>query len=120
MSGDGPIGTFQLQITDAEADPVALSTYTLEQTAVQEEPPEPDTDGDGIPDATDRCPEEAGPEALRGCPDRDGDGIPDIDDRCPEEAGVEAEQGCPLPDEATPGEVEPEMVRVPGGTFTMG
>jgi len=54
--------------------------------------------------------------------DTDGDGIADLDDRCPEEAGVEAEQGCPLPDEATQGEVGPlpSFTKVPGGTFTMG
>ena len=52
--------------------------------------------------------------------DTDGDGIPDIDDRCPEEAGVEAEQGCLPSDEATQGEVGPEMVSVQGGTFEMG
>ncbi|MCR9052106.1 MAG: SUMF1/EgtB/PvdO family nonheme iron enzyme [Phaeodactylibacter xiamenensis] len=121
MSGDGSIGSFQLQIADAEADPVALVTHTFQQTVLDEDPNEADTDGDGIPNTSDRCPEEAGPEALRGCPDTDGDGIPDIDDRCPEEAGVEELQGCPPPsDEATEGEVGLEMVRVAGGTFTMG
>ncbi|WP_425422014.1 SUMF1/EgtB/PvdO family nonheme iron enzyme [Phaeodactylibacter xiamenensis] len=121
MSGDGPIAAFQLQITNPESDPVTLATYTLTQTVGEEVPPEADTDGDGIPNTSDRCPEAAGPEALRGCPDADGDGIPDIDDRCPEEAGVEELQGCPPPsDEATEGEVGLEMVRVPGGTFTMG
>jgi formylglycine-generating enzyme required for sulfatase activity len=117
MSSDRPIGSFQLQITDPEADPVVLATYTLEQTVSNDPPPEADADGDGVPNTTDRCPEEAGPAALRGCPDRDGDGIPDIDDRCPDVAGVEAEQGCLLPTTEVP---LPDMVRVPGGTFTMG
>jgi formylglycine-generating enzyme required for sulfatase activity len=120
MSGDRPIGSFQLQITDPEANPVVLATYTLEQTVSNDPPLEADADGDGVPNTTDRCPEAPGPEALRGCPDRDGDGIPDIDDRCPDVAGVEELQGCPPPAAATQGEVGPEMVRVPGGTFTMG
>jgi outer membrane protein OmpA-like peptidoglycan-associated protein len=37
----------------------------------------------------------AGSVALKGCPDRDGDGIPDIDDKCPDQAGVAANKGCP-------------------------
>ncbi len=114
MSGGGPIGSFQLQIADAEADPVALVTHTFLQTVLDDDPNEADTDGDGIPNTSDRCPEAAGPEALRGCPDTDGDSIPDIDDRCPEEAGVKVRQGCPAPDDEIP---VPEMVRVPGGFF---
>src|SRR5699024_10328515 len=55
----------------------------------------PDTDGDGIPDIDDRCPEVAGPAEFNGCPDTDGDGIPDIDDECPEVAGLEEFNGCP-------------------------
>ncbi|WP_025740380.1 hypothetical protein [Aquimarina pacifica] len=31
--------------------------------------PEPDTDGDGIPDADDDCPDEAGPASNNGCPE---------------------------------------------------
>ncbi len=55
----------------------------------------PDTDSDGIPDNKDSCPEEAGPEDLQGCPDSDGDGIADKDDACPNEAGVASLNGCP-------------------------
>ena len=54
-----------------------------------------DTDGDGIPDYKDECPNEAGPAAFNGCPDTDGDGIPDIKDECPEEAGLAKFNGCP-------------------------
>ncbi|MFT3885736.1 MAG: OmpA family protein [Flavobacteriales bacterium] len=57
--------------------------------------PEPDTDGDGIPDKDDRCPEVAGLAALQGCPDRDGDGITDALDACPDQAGPASMQGCP-------------------------
>jgi outer membrane protein OmpA-like peptidoglycan-associated protein len=69
-----------------------------------------DTDGDGIVDKEDACPEE--PEDMDGvadedgCPeglgDADGDGLVDQDDGCPNEAedrdGFEDEDGCPDPD----------------------
>ncbi|WP_338646968.1 OmpA family protein [Flavobacterium sp. KS-LB2] len=55
----------------------------------------PDTDGDGIQDSADACPEVAGLAALNGCPDTDGDGIADKDDACPEVAGLAALKGCP-------------------------
>ena len=54
---------------------------------------DPDRDGDGTPDTTDRCPDQPGPANTQGCPDTDADGVADIDDRCPE-AGELAEQGC--------------------------
>lgn len=57
--------------------------------------PEPDTDGDGIPDKDDRCPKEKGLAALQGCPDRDGDGITDAMDACPDKAGPANLHGCP-------------------------
>lgn len=66
------------------------------------EPPK-DSDGDGVIDDMDRCPDTpAGtPVDANGCalppPDSDGDGVPDDDDRCPNTpAGqpVNAE-GCP-------------------------
>ncbi|SHF95535.1 Thrombospondin type 3 repeat-containing protein [Flavobacterium micromati] len=55
----------------------------------------PDTDGDGIQDSEDACPTEAGLAELKGCPDADGDGIADKDDACPEVAGSVAMKGCP-------------------------
>ena len=55
----------------------------------------PDTDGDGIIDGSDACPEVAGLAALNGCPDTDGDGIADKDDACPDVAGLAAFKGCP-------------------------
>jgi len=42
-----------------------------------------DTDGDGVPDYQDDCPQVAGLALLKGCPDEDGDGVPDKDDLCP-------------------------------------
>lgn len=76
-------------------------------------PPPRDRDRDGIPDAQDACPEEAGVRtgspATNGCPaappapvDRDGDGVPDAQDLCPgEPAGSRPDPqkpGCPLRD----------------------
>jgi len=55
----------------------------------------PDTDGDGIIDGSDDCPEVAGLAALNGCPDADGDGIADKDDACPDVFGLAAIKGCP-------------------------
>ncbi|HVZ33325.1 MAG TPA: thrombospondin type 3 repeat-containing protein, partial [Polyangiaceae bacterium] len=54
-----------------------------------------DADKDGIADASDQCPNEAGP-APTGCPvrDSDGDGIPDATDECRDVPGV-APSGCP-------------------------
>ena len=55
----------------------------------------PDADGDGVKDSDDACPEVAGLAALNGCPDQDGDGIADKDDACPTAAGTKAMNGCP-------------------------
>jgi len=55
--------------------------------------PWPDTDGDGVLDKDDACPTEAG--TLNGCPDKDSDGIKDSEDTCPDVAGVAAHNGCP-------------------------
>lgn len=55
----------------------------------------PDTDGDGIKDSEDACPNAAGTAVLNGCPDIDGDGIADKDDACPEVKGAKENNGCP-------------------------
>jgi outer membrane protein OmpA-like peptidoglycan-associated protein len=67
-----------------------------------------DSDGDGLPDAEDKCPNE--PEDQDGFEDEDGcadldndqDGIPDTADKCPNEPedkdGFQDEDGCPDPD----------------------
>ncbi len=71
-------------------------------------PEDPDTDGDGIPDARDACilePEDKdGYLDDDGCPDldNDADGIPDALDKCPNDPedrdGFEDQDGCPDPD----------------------
>ncbi|WP_298488039.1 OmpA family protein [uncultured Maribacter sp.] len=55
----------------------------------------PDADGDGIEDSKDACPNAAGTKEMNGCPDSDGDGVADKDDACPEVAGLAALAGCP-------------------------
>lgn len=55
----------------------------------------PDTDGDGIPDHLDACPDTAGLAQFNGCPDTDGDGVPDPQDKCPTVAGLAQFNGCP-------------------------
>lgn len=69
-------------------------------------PPAPpaDTDGDGIVDGRDGCPQEAedpdGHDDGDGCPDLDNDGdqVADAQDACPNEAGVVEARGCPPPE----------------------
>ncbi|MDR3627741.1 MAG: OmpA family protein [Ignavibacteriaceae bacterium] len=60
-----------------------------------------DSDGDGVPDNIDKCPNT--PHGVKvddfGCPlDADGDGVPDYLDKCPNTpAGVKVDvNGCPL------------------------
>jgi outer membrane protein OmpA-like peptidoglycan-associated protein len=62
--------------------------------------PVADTDGDGINDQLDKCPNVAGVAKYDGCPvpDTDGDGINDELDQCPTQAGTAKYNGCPVPD----------------------
>ena len=60
-----------------------------------------DSDGDGVPDSHDACPNTpTGVKVdINGCPlDADGDGVPDYLDKCPNTpAGVKVDaSGCPL------------------------
>ncbi len=77
-----------------------LNAYELCEQPVADAGPA-DSDGDGVPDHLDRCPNT--PRGVqvdsRGCPlDSDGDGVPDYLDRCPNTPrGVLVDaQGCPL------------------------
>jgi len=68
----------------------------LEPETAKLDMPALDADGDGVPDAEDKCPDAAGPAMFRGCPDSDNDGIIDSKDKCPNEAGPIATDGCPV------------------------
>ena len=59
-----------------------------------------DSDGDGIVDNNDKCPDVPGTAKYDGCPipDSDRDGINDEEDRCPTVPGMARYQGCPIPD----------------------
>jgi hypothetical protein len=64
----------------------------------------PDSDGDGIPDNLDVCPNAPGPSSTAGCPDTDGDGVPDTTDKCKSVFAVvgystlgDGRLGCPEP-----------------------
>lgn len=74
----------------------------------------PDSDKDGIADKNDKCPTEAGLAEFEGCPDSDGDGIPDVKDECPSQAGLEAFNGCPDMDNDSVPDLRDDCPEVPG------
>ena len=59
-----------------------------------------DSDFDGVPDGSDKCPLLSGAKDNAGCPrcDTDGDGVTDEKDLCPTVAGPVRSMGCPAPD----------------------
>jgi outer membrane protein OmpA-like peptidoglycan-associated protein len=80
---------------------LAAVTLTWGRTPWQERIKPVDSDGDGVPDTTDQCPDQAG-DAPTGCPpppDADADGIDDAHDACPSEPEdhrePNANDGCP-------------------------
>jgi len=102
-----------LTVTDPTSGDVAQSTIIIEITENN------DSDGDGVMDSEDLCPNVRGSVDNHGCPivstpdyfcvtlqaytervdcpdqDSDGDGIIDRDDACPFVAGPASNQGCP-------------------------
>eukprot|EP00353_Schmidingerella_taraikaensis_P016841 CAMPEP_0185605766 /NCGR_PEP_ID=MMETSP0436-20130131/4289_1 /TAXON_ID=626734 ORGANISM="Favella taraikaensis, Strain Fe Narragansett Bay" /NCGR_SAMPLE_ID=MMETSP0436 /ASSEMBLY_ACC=CAM_ASM_000390 /LENGTH=447 /DNA_ID=CAMNT_0028237091 /DNA_START=13 /DNA_END=1352 /DNA_ORIENTATION=- len=73
-----------------------------------------DTDGDGIYDRDDACPETPGLEQFQGCPDTDGDGIQDKEDSCPETPGLPEFNGCADTDGDGVADPNDACVTVPG------
>ena len=77
-------------------------------------PRDQDSDGDGLFDSVDECPETPGPVDNNGCPygDQDGDGILDPDDKCPQDAedkdNFQDEDGCPDYDNDKDGIPDPD------------
>ncbi len=103
----GELGNAEGHLTIAE--PNAQAALTMSPADKCGGKVEGDRDGDGIPDAQDKCPDVPenynGVEDEDGCPDdpdTDNDGIPDSKDMCtlePEDVdGYLDEDGCPEPD----------------------
>ena|GEM_PF-5784673 len=104
---NGAIGTAEargvLTLSLVPRAPVLAPIHPLELRQL-----DADTDGDGIADRLDKCPNEAedrdGFQDDDGCPDpdNDGDGIADAVDKCPNDAedkdGFQDDDGCPDPD----------------------
>ena len=100
-------------LTNAFGSPDLRAILGIEWSPAIEEMKIADRDKDGIDDANDACPDDAGPKtddpATNGCPvkvvaapvDSDGDGIPDSTDACPDQPGEKTDDpktnGCPPP-----------------------
>ncbi len=87
-------GCAELSVGDELTDRAAMAAF-VEQALLW-----PDSDGDGVPDHLDQCPDTQRGVAVDevGCPlDSDGDGVPDYLDKCPgTPKGVKVdEHGCP-------------------------
>ena len=54
-----------------------------------------DDDKDGVVNEEDKCPKVPGLAKFDGCPDTDNDGIQDSEDKCPEKPGSKEGKGCP-------------------------
>ena len=93
-----PAATRFLSPTPQVFIPTSTSAPTLT-------PASSDSDGDGVPNASDQCPNTPG--TVAGCPDADGDGIRDSQDQCPTVAGVSDYSGCPIPDSDGDGVLDP-------------
>ena len=76
--------------------------------------PDTDTDNDGVMDCCDECPETPGLAEFNGCPDTDGDGVPDKDDECPKTPGLKILNGCPDKDGDGVADKDDACPEVPG------
>jgi len=102
---------------------IGFGSPLTERKEVKVIPPPPapivvDTDKDGIPDASDKCPTVPGVAKYNGCPvpDTDKDGIDDDNDKCPTVPGIAKYGGCPIPDTDKDGinDEEDKCPNVPG------
>ena len=72
-----------------------------------------DSDGDGVADSSDDCPDTPGEKLYDGCPppDFDDDGVPDDEDECPSTGdqgfGLK-DNGCPIEDSDSDGIPDPD------------
>lgn len=103
---DGCFGTdlWKMKCLEGECIPDYIIEKDSEQcgapkTPPKTEPPQTDTDHDGVFDENDKC-HNPGCTIVdtEGCPkDSDNDGFDDCNDNCPYKAGVKAYNGCPKP-----------------------
>ena len=93
---------------DVDWGPAASFGVSVQLGDITPDPP-PDDDNDGVPNASDLCPNTPAGSRVNsnGCPDSDGDGVYDDSDDCPNTPpGVSVDsRGCPPPPEP---EVIPE------------
>lgn len=99
---------YHFPVMDASPDHHLVFAFGISGVVGRRKPPVPkeapqppkDTDGDGIFDTVDQCPEVPGVAKYNGCPipDTDKDGINDETDQCPTVAGIAKYNGCPIPD----------------------
>ena len=96
--------------SDVDWGPVASFGLAFQLGDITPDPP-PDADDDGVPDASDLCPNTPPGSQVNsnGCPDSDGDGVYDDSDDCPNTPrGVQVDsRGCPPP---PPPPVDPQEV----------
>lgn len=91
-----------------------------EDKPVEEKPMIMDTDGDGVVDELDLCPNEKGLPSMKGCPDKDKDEIPDNIDKCPDVKGLREHGGCPDNDGDGIPDYEDECPKLPGSKANKG
>ncbi len=108
MRGQGKSPALVLSEPEREPEPAQVVAVPL------------DSDGDGVADTSDQCPQLAG-IAPHGCPDQDNDGLIGAADKCPEHPetvnGFMDEDGCP---DTKPAAVKQFEGAIEGITFRSG
>ncbi len=79
-AGD-PTGDYSGQFDIDGEDRVTAARVDIGADEFTEEPVPEDTDGDGVTDSEDNCPDDANPDQI----DMDGDGFGDVCDGCPDD-----------------------------------
>jgi OOP family OmpA-OmpF porin len=97
--GEG-MGSYGVKDTDGDGvnDKFDICPETPEGIEVDSVGCPYDDDKDGIPNELDKCPTKPGSVEGEGCPDSDGDGLFDHQDKCPFTPGDKEREGCPAND----------------------